>query len=427
MMENNWYKTDNVAKVFLATMNRRDTRSLRISCTLNEKIDPEVLQQALLQVVEYRSQFQVRIRRGLFWHYLEATDVLPVVSEESGRPCPLLYGSEYLGTLHYKVSFWNNRINLDLFHALSDGTGAMEFMNVLVAEYLGRMHPGLMDGKAVGSGASAGELTQDSFEQFYDKDNTDGHLIPKTQGSDKKKRKSYHIHSMKLPYDQLQFLEIKLDSKQIRAKAKEMGVGLSAYLGARFMLALYSDMPTYKRKLPITVSLPVNLRNFYPSETSRNFFNSIKISHLFDGSETLESLAKEFDETLKADLQPDKVRQQMDNYQRLEKLLFVRMVPLAIKQPVVKNGSKKENKSVSMVLSNLGPLKPMDELRPYIKGYTAFCSHNEMFVTAYSYNEELTLGVTYGFVDTGVLKTFVRSLTGEGLTATVNATEVVRI
>ena len=47
-MENEvWYKMDNVAKVFLATYNKRDTRSFRVSCTLKGKIDPELLQKAL--------------------------------------------------------------------------------------------------------------------------------------------------------------------------------------------------------------------------------------------------------------------------------------------------------------------------------------------------------------------------------------------
>lgn len=426
MSGTNWYKTDNVAKVFLATFNRRDTRSLRISCTLFEDVDPELLSVALSETNRVRPQFQVRIRRGIFWHYIETTDKEQKVLEENGRPCPILYGSEYKGVLHYQVSYFRNRINLDLFHALSDGTGALEYMNVLVAEYLRLKYPEKLKNINIGSGASAGDLSQDSFEQFYDKDNTDGHLIPKTQGSDKKNKKAYHIHSKKLPYDQLQFLEVKMSAKAIKDESKKIGVGMSAFLAAKFMMAMYKDMPILKRKLPITISMPVNLRNFYPSETARNFFNSFKISHVFTGDETLEELAKEFDMKLKESLKPEKVRQQMDNYQKLERLIFVRMVPLAIKQPVVKIGSRSENKSISMVLSNLGRLEPTEELRPYIKEYSAFCSHDEMFVTAYSYGDDFTLGITYGFTGTSVLKNFVRSLTKDGIEVTINATEVVR-
>ena len=417
-----WYKTDNVAKVFLATRNRRDTRSLRISCTLNTPVDAALLQQAVNEAVSFRPQFQVRIRRGFFWHYLEGTDALPEVKEEAGRPCPILYGSEYSGVLHFNVSYFGNRINLDMFHALSDGTGAMEFMNVLVVQYLKLLYPGELENITLGNGASAGEHSQDSFEQFYDKE-TKTPLLPQAA---KGIKKSYHIHSLRLPYDQLQFLEIKMDSSALRAKSKEIGAGLTAYLAAKMMIAIHQDAPMLKRRMPITVSIPVNLRNYFPSETSRNFFNSVKISHVFDGSETLESLCKEFDEKLKDDLRPEKIRQQMDGFQRLERLIFVRMVPLFIKQPVVKHSSKKENKRISFVLSNLGQIKPEEAVKPYIKGYTAFCSHDEMFMTAYSYDDTLTLGVTYGFVDTGVLRNFVRAFTEDGISVTVNSTEVIR-
>lgn len=424
MTETNWYKTDNVAKVFLATLNRRDTRSLRIGCTLNEKVDPDILEKALLNAIRVRPQFQVRIRRGFFWHYLETTDYVPNVLEEKGRPCPILYGGEYNGTLHYQVSYFNKRINLDMFHALSDGTGALEFLNVIVSEYLKLLYPEELEDITSGSDASAGDLAQDSFDKFYDK--TGNALETVNNRNPNIPRKAYHIHSLRLPYDQLQFLEIKMDSSVIRAKSKECGVGLTAYLGARIMFAVYKDMPYLKRKQPITVSIPVNLRNYYPSQTARNFFNSVKITHSFDGSETIESLSKELDQKIHEALNAESIKMQMDGYQKVERLLFVRMVPLAIKQPVVKLGSKSENKSISFVFSNMGQIKIDDKLKPHIKAYTAICSHNEMFVTAYSYDNTLTLGVTYGFIDTSVLKNFVRGLTEEGVEISVNATEVVR-
>ena len=98
-----WYKVDNVAKVFLASYNKRDTRSFRVSCTLFEDIDEETLQEAVEKTIIERPQFQVLIRKGLFWHYMEATDTKPKVREEHTRPCPMLYGVEREGKLHYRV------------------------------------------------------------------------------------------------------------------------------------------------------------------------------------------------------------------------------------------------------------------------------------------------------------------------------------
>ena len=51
MGSDSWYKVDNVAKVFLATLTKRDPKTLRVSCTLKEDIDPDLLQKALLSAI----------------------------------------------------------------------------------------------------------------------------------------------------------------------------------------------------------------------------------------------------------------------------------------------------------------------------------------------------------------------------------------
>ncbi len=416
MSESTWDKTDNVAKVFLATHNRRDTRTMRVGCTLTEPVNPELLQKALYNAVSLRPQFQVRIRRGFFWHYIETTDVMPVVSEESGRPCPILYGSEYNGVLHYKVSYYGRRINLDMFHALSDGTGLFEFFNVILVEYLKLAHPDSMEGVSAGSGASDSDLRQDSYRQFY--------------GNGERKKiqtsKAYHPIGRKLPYDQLQFMEISMKFADIRALAKEAGVSLTGYIGALMVQSMYRDMPALMHKLPITVSIPVNLRNYYPSETSRNFFNSVNIKCRLTGDEDIAQIARGIDDDLKEQMKPEHIAEQMDSYQALERLLFVRMVPLMVKQPVVRHFSKLENKTVSFVMSNMGEIRVDDRVKPYVEGFSAFCAHSELFFTVFSYNGVLKLGLSSAYSDTRVIKNFVRTLTGTGMEVTVNATEVIR-
>ena len=420
MSEQNWYKTDNVAKVFLASFNRRDTRTMRVSCTLTEPVNPELLQQALIYALEDRPQFAVRIRRGFFWHYIEGTDAMPVVTQERGRPCPILYGHEYGGVLHFSVTYFKNRINLDMFHALSDGTGILDFLYVILGEYMKLAHPDEAGDLKMGSGASAADLTQNSFSQYYGQ-TSKGAQIPVT-----KSVKAYRHPGRKLPYDQLQFMEICMDSSEVIKRSKAMGVGLTSYIGAIFVLGMQKDMPALMRKLPITVSIPVNLRQIFPSETSRNFFNSINVRFTYDPEATVESIAKSFDEQLKEGMKPELIAQQMDAYEKIERYFFIRMVPLAIKQPVVRRFSKLENRRISFVLSNLGRLKVDERIDPFVESFSAFCSHSEMFTTVFSYGDTLKLGVSSAYSDTRMLKNFVRYLTEDGVEVTVNATEVLR-
>lgn len=412
---NNWYKVDNVAKVFLATAAKRDTRTLRVSCTLWDEIDPEILQEALLETIQIRPQFQVRIRRGFFWHYMEDTDIQPQVEPESGRVCPTLYAPGKT-MLHYRVTYHGNRINLDLFHAISDGTGALEFLNILVLNYLQGKYPGKFEEIANHSGASEADLNQDSYKQYFESMGLKGSSL----------KQAYHPVGLRLPYDQLQFFELHIPTDEILPKAKELQVSLSSYLGARFMMALHNDMPARKKKRPVTVSMPVNLRNYYPSNTSRNFFNNVNMSHTFTEEISLEDLAKEFDEKLKSQLTPENIKSQMDSFETMEYVAPVRAVPLFIKQMVVRYGSKSSDKKVSLVLSNLGVQRPPEEMVPYIQNYGAFCSSSNLFVTVSSYGKELTLGITSPYSNTGVLKDFVRGLTSEGISVTAFATEVIK-
>ena len=259
-------------------------------------------------------------------------------------------------------------------------------------------------------------LEQNSFSQFYDKKESDS----------AQKAKAYHPLGRKLPYDQLQFMEIAMDSGEVRRISKEMGVGLTSFFSALLMRSMYKDMPALMRKVPITASIPVNLRKYYPSETARNFFNSIHVSCILKEGEALESIARSIDDELKENMKPERIARQMDSYQKLERLFFIRMVPLILKQPVVRYFSKQENKRVSFVISNMGEIRIDDRLRPYVDGITAFCAHSEMFFTIYSYNGRLKIGVSSAYSDTRVIKNFVRSLTDMGLEICVNATEVIR-
>lgn len=420
-MNDNWYKLDNVAKVFLAAHNKRNPRSIRVSCILNEDIDPEILQQALELTIKQRPQFQVRIRRGFFWHYLEQTDAMPVVCEETQGPCPILYGDNYKGVLHYLVSWYHNRINIDMSHVISDGTGAFILLKLLILNYLKLRHPGTLDSVSLPDAASSDDRFRNSYDHFYD--DTTG-PIPKTILN--KKKQAFQIQSRKLPYNQLQYIEVHLGCAPLIKKSKDLNVSLTSYLGAQLMLAIHAEMPFRQRRKPVTISIPVNLRNYYPSETLRNFFNNIDVSHVFNGTETLESLSLEFDTKLKASLDPELIKEQMNRYQSIEQLFLTRMVPLFLKQPIVRMFSTRETKTVTAILSNLGPIKMPEETLQYISGFTDFCSTDNLFITITSFNDEMVLGIASAYSGTGVIRRLLHELKETGTDVALYATEVIR-
>lgn len=416
MASDTWYRVDNVAKVFLASCGQRDSRTFRVCCTLKEDIDDKLLNEAVAAALSERPSLQVIIQRGIFWHYMESTDTGLKVTMENDRPCPLLYDEDNYNQLHLKVSYFNNRINLEMFHAIADGNGAIDFLNLIVNHYLRLKYPDKLSDLSMSKGASDNDLSEDSFKQFYSKSKKKNKV---------KEKKAYQISGIKHPYKQLQFFEVHMPVNDVIKKSKETGVTLTSYMAARFLMAVYKDMPALKRNRPVTISMPVNLRKYYPSSTARNFFNSVNVSHVFKKDDDLQSVATEFNTNLKAMLTPEAIAERMDGYEQMEREFAVKLVPLFIKNPVVNAVTRHKARKVTAVISNLGIMEVPKEAEEYIDSYVAYCSTNSMFITLSTYGDELVIGISSAYRNTSVLKNFIGDFAKEDIPVTVYATEVV--
>ena len=90
----NWRKLDNAALAFPLVTGKNDTRVFRFYCELKENVKPELLQAALEKTMEKYPLFQMVLRKGLFWFYLEHRDIRPIVKEEKKPPVPEKVPSE---------------------------------------------------------------------------------------------------------------------------------------------------------------------------------------------------------------------------------------------------------------------------------------------------------------------------------------------
>ena len=413
-MPQGWYKLDNVAKMFVATQTRRDPRVFRLGCTLYEEIDPQALDEALARTARQFPGFQVTLHQGLFWHYFQATDKQPRCEQAHRMPCAEIYGPTRKNGLLYQVSYYGCRIDLDMFHALADGTGGLEFLRVLLWHYLKLRHPEALAGTAPAYDASAAERTQDSYKKFYGN----------RPAAAEKDPVAYRIHTTRLPYDQTQFFEAHCSAAALRAQAQGCGVSVTSYLAALLIQAIHAEMPALERSRPIVISLPVNLRNYYPSATTRNFFNSVRVPCTLSGQEDTAAVAHAFEQRLRDRLSEETIKARMDGYEQLERLLAVKAVPLALKNPCVRLGNWWAKRRETATLSNLGRIQMQPELAPYIRYISGLCSTSALFVTVCSYGDELVLGVSSVFRSTNILKRLIRSLAAAGADMTLYATEV---
>lgn len=121
-----WHRLDNSGKIYPFNLKSNIQNLFRISAIMRDDVDPAVLQTALQNSIKRYPYFNVCLRRGIFWHYLEELDGKPEVVPDSDYLIKDIDSIETYG-YNFRVSYFNNKISIDCFHALCDGNGCMEF------------------------------------------------------------------------------------------------------------------------------------------------------------------------------------------------------------------------------------------------------------------------------------------------------------
>lgn len=409
-----WSRLDNAAKIFPPSSTVRDPKVFRFACELTEPVDPELLQQALDETLEQFPFYQSVLKKGLFWYYLESTDQRPLVSPEHEVPCAMLYKGEGRDLL-FRVTWYKCRINLEVFHALSDGTGALHFLRMMVYHYLLRAHADeFADGiPPINYDASGPQKVDDSFSRYFGS-GAKGRL---EQGP-----RAFHLHGDRLPDGALSILEGELQLNPLLARAKEQGTTLTVFLAAVLMQAIQKQMSQHELRRPVVVSVPVNLRNYFPSATARNFFTVLNVSYDFSqGDGSLQDIIRKIDADLKANLTKEALALRLNRLAALEHTMLLRVMPLIFKIPVLKASHWAAARQVTAAFSNIGRVDMPEPMHRYIRLFDAFLSTQRMQAVMTSFDGRFLITFTAPFVSPEVQRSFFRILTGMGLEVTITS------
>ena len=144
-----WYKLDSAGILYSALQSEEYSAIYRFSALMARPVEAAALQAAIDRVMPRFPGFAVRIRRGLFWYYLEPnTAPGPFLKEDVSDPCQPVRFREDEGWL-VRFYYYRSRISIEVFHALSDGGGAMVFFRTLLAEYLRQLGVEVPPGEGV--------------------------------------------------------------------------------------------------------------------------------------------------------------------------------------------------------------------------------------------------------------------------------------
>ncbi len=405
--EKKWDKLDNAGKIFPPSTNKTDTKVFRFACELNENIVPDVLQTALETTLKQFSIYKSVLERGCFWYYLETSDIKPVVRQEYKKICSEIYHKNRINLL-FEVTYYKKRINLEVFHSLSDGTGALHFLQTLIINYLSQIHNIKINPKWF-EGSSDFQKSSDSFQKYYSN---------KKLSKDKKQKfkKAYKIRGMKYSDYRIKLIKGNISASQILEKAHEYNCSLTVFLTACLISSFSDEIPIRKKKSPVVISVPVNLRKYFKSETARNFFGTMNIGYDFSkNSDKFEDIISAVQQEFKDNLTFEKLSDRINSFSKVEHNAFAKIAPLFFKDICLKTAHDISALEVSASLSNVGVIKMPEVFDKYINYFDMCTASSKLSICICSYKDNISISFTSPFINTDIQRNFFRRLSGMGI------------
>lgn len=360
--QRHWFKLDNAATIFPGQNTQRWSNIFRFSIVLDRQVKPELLERALEETLARFPCFDVRIRRGFFWYYFEKNGAsAPPVMPDIKNPCYRIRFNENRRFL-FRVYYRHNRLSVDFYHALCDGYGASRFLCTLAARYLA------LDGVPAGTGGAVLEIGQeataaeleDSFERY---------------ASSKAKLKRfngfvYHAEGTRLPHHTLHLTTGFMPLDMVSAKAKSCGVTITEYVAAVLLDIMVRKQAREQQKTKrVSIQIPVNLRNHFPSHSLRNFVLCLNISvDPMLGEYTFDEILRAVKLGIRTENDPKRLNALMSANRRLQTNPLMRVLPLALKKAGIGVHFRiSGEQSTSVLFTNFGRVELPAGMRNHIE------------------------------------------------------------
>ena len=350
-----WRRLDNYAKLFPLASTKDYKTVFRISVVLKDKIEPELLEKSVKVALNKFKFFKVRMRKGIFWYYFETNNKNPLITEETEYPCKFIdlpLNNDYL----FRVTYFDCKINLEIFHCLTDGNGALDFLkeityNYIEMRYLENVSTSRLKEREIKYNS------EDSYIKNYDK---------KIKAKRDSKR-AYNLKGKLLPPGVVSVTHEFMSSSKVREMAKANGASITQFLAACLIFSIHEvGVKKEKSKKEVRIQVPVNLKKYFPSITSSNFFSYIDVNVDTNKEQTFYNILEKVKREFADKLTEEELLKTIAVNLRLTNNYALRLVPLFLKKLVVSNVHKEYRRYNTTTLSNIGRIGMLQEYKPYI-------------------------------------------------------------
>lgn len=407
MKNKDWYKLDNAAKIYPAILSRKNPATFRVAVILNEKVIPQLLEKSVNEVINRFPTMKVRLKKGIFWNYFEDNQNEVKIYKEENTPCFFINptkNNDYL----FRVNYFNKRISLEIFHALTDGTGGMEFLKSILYRYFELLGYKINCENMI--------ITNNNFPNIEEIEDS-YHKVLSNEKIDKQKIKNaQHIKGKILKNNSINVIHGIVDVKDLLKISKNLDVTLTEYLVSIFILSVYEKNKNNPKK-PITINIPVNLRNIFDSKSLRNFSFFVNVSINQDKDLTFDKILFEVKNQLREGIQKENINSKLNTIVSANKNVLLRVTPLFIKNLMLKNSRKLLSDNIkTCTLTNLGVIKLPDDMNKFVDHFEFILYSSppvNMNIGVCTFNNKLVISISRSIVETDVIKYFFEYLSKE--------------
>jgi hypothetical protein len=434
-----WARLDNASNIFLAARNSVDSKVFRLSADLDADVDVDLLQQALDATYRRYPLYSSVLRKGLFWYHLQTSDLRPLVMDDVLPVCAALYEPDRPGLL-FRVVHFRRRVSLEVFHALSDGTGALWFFRDLLAEYLSLQDPTGRRRAVPGEGhEDVHALGRDSFSHYFRRQgrrdrpsersmDTEVPVRSSVLATSRRGPKVYRVKGTSTPDLRTHLVELTLPSAEVLRLARAEGVSMTMYLVAVFFASIRTAAGGTEglgTSRTLAVSVPVNLRALFPSTSARNFFAAVVLRHTYgQGPDDVGSVARGLEAQFRPQITPEALEAKMRRLIRFERMPGLRIVPRAVKDVVLSLLNRVNNRGITVAISNLGRVTLPGPADDHVAAMALSVSAIRPQLSVMSHAGNLTLSFTSPFVEVPHVREAARFFRAQGIPVRVAATAV---
>ena len=438
MTRRKWVRLDNASNIFLAARSETDTKVFRLSAELDHEVDPEQLQAALDITYDRYTLYHAVLRRAIFWYYLQDSDLRPTVTPDEQPTCAPIYDADRAGLL-FRVIYHQQRVILEVFHALSDGTGALWFLTDLVSQYIRLRYPDrpartdastaqlIAQPGAADENIAARDLSVDSFAQYFRPRSLSDDQVTdiESDATLTTTTKVFQVTGTRTPDYRTRAVELTASANDVLTLAKAEGVSMTMYLTALFFEAIRRSTGGLGRSHTLAATIPVNLRQFFPSVSPRNFFATVRVEHTYgQGPDDIASVGRQLEQQFRPKASPEALGKKLRRLTRAERSPVLRIVPRPLKDVILRGLNWANNRGLTVSVSNLGRVTLPETIDPHVGAMSFHVSAVRPQMCVMSHAGLLTISFTSPFIETDHIREFARYLTGQGIAVTVAATRV---